>query len=76
MCNRYISVVKSIPKSKYYNGPGLAAAKFIRKGVRYTAYAGRKWVVGDENIPEDNSYQTILPGTNFIIDSRVSTKGS
>ena len=58
-----------IVKSKYCSGKGLAAAKLTRMGVRFAAYGGHAWRVGDRNMPSDNTYQTIIPGTDIILDA-------
>ena len=58
-----------IAKSKYYNGPALAANIAIKKGTLITAYGGRKWRIGDPNIPSDNTHQTIIPGSDFMLDA-------
>ena len=59
-----------IPNSKFYDGPGLEAVVAIKKGAFVTAYGGKKWRVQDPNIPEDSTYQIVLPTDSaFILDA-------
>ena len=55
------------------NYPGTKAAfltRGVKKGQVFAAMPGWNYVRGDPNIPEDNSYQVSIPGTNLITDAK------
>ena len=55
--------------SNYCKGRGLFLAKAVKIGAPITAYPGLVWGLDDHNLPKDNSYQILIPGTNFVIDA-------
>ena len=55
------------------NYPGTKAAfltRGVKKGQVFAAMPGWNYVRGDPKIPEDNSYQVSIPGTNLITDAK------
>jgi len=58
-----------ISKSRYCKGNGLFTVKTVKKDFPLTAYPGLVWELTDKNLPKDNSYQTLIPGTKLVIDA-------
>ena len=55
------------------NYPGTKAGfltRGVKKGQAFAAMPGWNYVRGDPKIPEDNSYQVSIPGTNLITDAK------
>ena len=66
---KYYPIVVVVGKSKYCKGDGLFLVKAVKKVAPLTAYPGLVWELDDKNLPKDNSYQNLIPGTRLVVDA-------
>ena len=71
----FVYVVTMVtPNSKFCKGNGLVLAKPVKFDCPVAAYPGLVWDLNSPNIPKDNSYQVLIPGTGLIIDAGTMVK--
>ena len=48
---------------------GTYTTRQIEMNIYFIVYGGRVFALDDPNLPKDNTYQMLIPGTNSVIDA-------